>query len=64
MQVSKASEMNQWLLLKRKTQSSWLISATSLCSGSDEKKKKAVEMDIILDLSSQQVHMKEVLGLH
>lgn len=28
------------------------------------KKKKAVEMDIILDLSSQQVHMKEVLGLH
>lgn len=63
MQVSKVSEMNQWLLLKRKTQSSWLISATSLCSGSDEK-KKAVEMDIILDLSSQQVHMKEVLGLH
>lgn len=63
MQVSKASEINQWLLLKRKTQSSWLISATSLCSCSDEK-KKAVEMDIILDLSSQQVHMKEVLGLH
>lgn len=62
MQVSKASEINQWLLLKRKTQSSWLISATSLCSCSDE--KKAVEMDIILNLSSQQVHMKEVLGLH
>lgn len=63
MQVSKASETNQWLLLKRKTQSSWLISATSLCSCSDGK-KKAVEMDIILDLLSQQVHMKEVLGLY